>query len=373
MTLSVSVIQFTSRAHLVRCLAALEAQQGGVSEVIVPHDDTLHDVAALREEFPDIRFIHLAGRRPPAELRAAATLAAGGEIMAFLEDHCVPAPDWALRLLHAHAQAHAHTHAHAHTALPGAIGAVGAGGAVGAIGSLGAGDAVGVVGAVGGAVGVVGAVGDAVGVVGAVGGAVEKGFPAGERGDTALNWAIYMADYSRYMNPQPAGPSASLTDCNVSYRRVELESIRGAWEAAFHENIVNGLLAERGRTLWLAPDAVVHEQRTLTVATAVRDRFAFGRLFASTRVTDAPLGRRLVYAAGALAMPPVLVARVAANLFGRSRHRLQFFRALPALVLVTSTWMLGECVGYLTGTAAHALPAAAAPAAVAAGTEGSAP
>lgn len=294
--LSVCVIQFTSRAHLVHCLDALTEQRDVEPEVIVPYDDTLEDPDGLRARFPRFRLLHVGPRCTPAQLRAAATHAATGGIIAFLEDHCVPAPDWAARLLDAHRAPHA-----------------------------------------------------------AVGGAVDKGFPPGRSGDTALNWAVYFTDYSRYMNPQRGGPSATLTDCNVSYKRSALESVRVVWEHEFHENIVNGALEERGGTLWLAPEVVVHEQRTLTLGGALRDRYAFGRLFASTRIEGAPLARRLVFAAGSLAMPPVLVARVFRNLSARRRHRLQFVRALPPLVLVTSVWMLGECVGYLTGAAAPSL------------------
>lgn len=288
-SLSVIVIQFTSRSHLVRCLESLVGQPA-LREVIVPYDDRFGDVATLRSRFRGVNFLRVVGSRTPAELRAAAAAVADAEIIAFLEDHCVPAPDWAERLVDAHADQRA-----------------------------------------------------------AVGGAVEKGLLPGTTGDTALNWAVYFTDYSRYMNPQAGGPSASLTDCNVSYKRTELTSCRELWQTEFHENLVNGWLEANGRTLWLAPDVVVHEQRTLTIGSALRDRYAFGRLFASTRVRDANLTRRLLFAAGAAVMPPVLIARVARNLFGRGRHRAQFFRALPALTLVTSTWMLGECVGYLTG------------------------
>ncbi|HSK18832.1 MAG TPA: glycosyltransferase [Longimicrobiales bacterium] len=299
-TLSVCVIQFTSDAHLVRCLDALTVQSA-VTEVLVPHDDTLGSLAALRDRFPRCRFVSLHGRQTPAALRTAATHAAGGEIIAFLEDHCVPAPDWADQLLEVHRAPHA-----------------------------------------------------------AVGGAVDKGFPPGRDDDSALNWAVYFTDYSRYMNPQPGGPSHSLTDCNVSYKRADLEAVRDSWNLEFHENIVNEALAARGATLWLAPEVVVLEQRTLTLGGALRDRYAFGRLFASTRVSGAPLRSRLTFTAGSMIMPPILVARVVRNLFARRRHRAQLLRALPALLLVTSTWMLGEFVGYVTGApAARLRPVAA--------------
>ena len=81
-------------------------------------------------------------------------------IVGFLEDHCMPARDWAARVLTAHRQPHA-----------------------------------------------------------GIGGSIEKGFKPGRSSDTALNWAIYLTDYSRYMLPMAEGPAHGLSDCNVSYKR----------------------------------------------------------------------------------------------------------------------------------------------------------
>ena len=68
-----------------------------------------------------------------------------------------------------------------------------------------------------------------------------------------------------------------------------------------------------------------------------------------TRVTAAPSSRRLLYAAGSLLLPPILVARVARNVLRKRRHLREFAQALPAMCLLTGVWAWGECVGYLTG------------------------
>jgi hypothetical protein len=288
--ISVVVLPFSGCDDLIRCLDGLQ-QQTGIHdvEVLVPHDDTLSDTARLGARFPGVTFLQFTGRRTPAELRAKGVAAARAEVVALLEDHCQPEPDWCARMVACHAGPHA-----------------------------------------------------------AIGGAVEKGFAPGRRDDSALNWAVYLTDYSRYMNPRAAGPTVSMTDTNSSYKRSELDGIRDAWAAEFHENVVNELLRARGRSLWFAPDVVVREQRTLTVRTALHDRYAFGRLFASTRVAGVPLSRRLFLAAASAIMPPVLVMRIAQTLFTRGRHRAQFLRSLPQLMLVTSAWMGGEIAGYLT-------------------------
>jgi len=69
----------------------------------------------------------------------------------------------------------------------------------------------------------------------------------------------------------------------------------------------------------------------------------------------------------ALLMPPLLVARVVGNLQRRGRHRGQLLRCLPSLAMISTAWMVGEAVGYLTGTAGNALkPATRRPTPVAA-------
>ena len=299
--LSVVVLLFTTRAALERCLAALHRQELATPpEIVVPHDDALADPDTLAARFPAVRFLAFRGRHSPAELRAQGVAAARGAVVALLEDHCEPDPDWCARTLHWHAST---DHA-------------------------------------------------------ALGGAIEKGFAPGRQDDRALNWAIWFTDYSRYMNPQPARFVASVSDTNSSYKRAHLEAVADAWKDEFHENIVNARILARGGTLWLAPDIIVREYRDLSLGDALRDRYAFGRLFAATRVAGVPLVKRLVWAGAALLLPPVLVLRVARNLFGRGRHRAAFLRALPALCLVTSAWMLGEMLGYLTGAPARSLAAA---------------
>lgn len=296
--LSVVVIMFTGQDALVRCLDALHAQSGvGPPEILVPCDDALSDTSSLEARFPGVSFLHIPGSHSPAELRAVAVARASGRVVALVEDHCMPDPDWCARILEAHRAGHA-----------------------------------------------------------AVGGSVEKGFAPGTDRDSALDWAVYMTDYSRYMNPIPEGPATSLTDCNVTYKREALEPIRHLWAQAFHENVVNGALASAGRSLWLDPRIVVRNFRPLTVSKAVRDRYAFGRLFAATRVEGQSLVKRLIYAGASVIMPPVLAVRAARNLTSRKRHQEQVLRCAPALLLVASTWMLGEMVGYLTGSAGALRP-----------------
>jgi hypothetical protein len=286
-SLSVVVVILAGPQYVVRCLEALEKQHAKPDEVIVPHDDRVGNIGAIQRRFPAVQFVHQAGRRSYAELRALGFRNARGDIIALTEDHCSPDPTWCARILELHRGQYA-----------------------------------------------------------AVGGSVDK-----EGSDTALNWAIYLSDFGRYMNPVREGPAGYLTDCNVAYKRSAIEPIQELWADAFHETTVNWALQGRGQTLLLSPTVVVHQQRSLTWEYALRERFNFGRLFASTRVAAVSPVKRIVYAGASGLLPFIIVGRVVRNVAEKRRAVGHFFRSLPNIVVLALTWSLGEFVGYLTGRA----------------------
>lgn len=285
--LSVIVVTLVGAGPLRRCLAALAAQEDApVMEIIVPADEKLGETAVLQQEFPVVQFLSLAGRRTYAELRALGVQKARAGVVAITEDHCLPNPRWCCEIMTAH------------ETNPAA----------------------------------------------AIGGPVAKEAP-----DAPLNWAIYFADYLRYAPPVTAGETHELTDLNVTYKRTALAKIGEVWAAEFHENAVHAALAANGETLWLAPELAVNQRRQMTLGQALRDRYAFGRLFASTRVQMGSAGQRLVYVATAVLVPFLLTWRVFGLIRQKGRRQAEFWRALPHLLLVNSAWAFGEFVGYLTG------------------------
>ncbi|MGH7541099.1 MAG: hypothetical protein ACRELC_08880, partial [Gemmatimonadota bacterium] len=177
----------------------------------------------------------------------------------------------------------------------------------------------------------------------AVGGAVEP-LP----GSTALDWAFYLVDFYRYMPPLAAGPSRSLTVCNVAYRRARLEAISELWREIFHETAINEALAARFGTLWIEPAARVAMRRHVRLRDAVYERYAFGRLFGCTRLEFIPANRRVAYAALAPALPVLLLARMGARCLRTPGTAVRYARALPYLVLLVLAWSWGEWLGYVT-------------------------
>ena len=286
--LTIVIIVLEGREKLARCLSALTGPATSIGhEIIVPYDASHRDVVSLERQFPGVHFLPSPGRHTHAKLRALAVQQASGDIVAITEDHCIPAPDWPDQVLVEHEIPHA-----------------------------------------------------------AIGGTVEKTVP-----DTLLNWSLYLADYVRYANPALAGMVDQITDCNATYKRVALRQIADVWYKEFHEPEVNAALRGIGETLWFAPAVVVHQQRDLSLSEAVRDRFAFGRLFGARRAVGGTARRRLFYAALSPFLPLLLTARIGGQVVRKRRYMGPFLRALPIVICLNAVWAWGEFVGNLTGGA----------------------
>jgi hypothetical protein len=181
-----------------------------------------------------------------------------------------------------------------------------------------------------------------------VGGSVERAV------GSDVSSALFLADYDRYRAPLAEGPVVAITDINASYKRWALDAVADTWSEELHENEVNGALLAGGGCLWLAPEVVVRHRRRLSSREALRDRYEFGRLFASSRVRGAPIARRLVLVVVSLVLPFLIVSRVCTSYLSRGRRLAELFGVLPALVEMAFAWSFGELLGYLTGRSGNA-------------------
>jgi hypothetical protein len=285
--LSVVVVPLSGGASLLRCLEALQAQlPSGQLEIIVSHDDALDEVSTFRRRFPGVRFLQVANKSSYARFRTAGVRSARGRIVAITEDQCIPPPPWGANILKAHETPHA-----------------------------------------------------------AIGGPIGKLTP-----DTSLGWAIYLREFTGYIPPVTEGPSASLTDCNVSYKRVALDAIGDVWAEAFHESEVHDALLKRGETLWLSPQLVTLQQRSMSLGTALRERRDFGRLYGSLRAKDLSAWKRVALVIASPLLPLLLTGRVVLAVLRKGHYLGACLRAFPYIALFATVWSWGEMLGYLTGT-----------------------
>jgi hypothetical protein len=235
-----------------------------------------------------VRFVSNEGQRTPLELASRAIRETTGDVVLLTEDHCIPSPDWVRRMVEA--------------LVPGCA---------------------------------------------AAGGLVLQ-----RAGVSATDFAFYFVDFFRYAEPATDGPSPTLTVCNVAYRRPDLDQIQDPpWREFFHETAVNSALRAKFGPLRLTPDGRVVMSRHVKLGDAIRERYAFGRLFGSTRLASATPAMRLAYRLLAPALPPILLGRM----LGKGLQSRQLFvdvlRSIVPLTLMVLAWSLGEWLGYLTGKA----------------------
>ena len=289
--LSVVVVRFVGDDGITRTLEALAPQLAPQlaergGELVVAHRPDEAPPAAMRTRFPAVRWVACETGASPARMRADGVRASTGAVVACTEDHCIPASDWCARLLQAHERMHA-----------------------------------------------------------IVGGAIDKVPTA-----SAPAWAAYLLDYARYMSPLPAGPADHASDCNVSYRRSDLDDVSAAWEDEFHETTVQWALAARGVTVQLDPSIVVRQHREIALADYLRERREHGRVYANTRIAGASPLTRARLAATALLLTPVLVLRVRGILATRSARGMVPRAAWGPLVRGAAAWSAGEWDGYVGRT-----------------------
>lgn len=286
--LSIVVVVFAGGPAIVRFLEALRKQQGltvPLEIIIAAAHDTV-DVRAVHAVTPNARVLRGPIGAHPAQLRALGVGVASAPIVACSEDHCVPAPDWCMRILAAHQ-------------------------------------------------------GPAI----AVGGAIQKLQP-----DSAIAWAAYLLEYARFMLPLESGPAHYVSDCNVSYKRSTLTEIAATWHSAFHETSVHGALRQRNgaAAVTLDPTIVVYQSRQPDAGSFFAERFDHGRLFARLRAATYGTAGRLAYAVAALGLSPLLVLRAFARAWRQPDARIGALRALPYLVVGSTCWSVGESVGAIT-------------------------
>lgn len=299
MRLSVVVTVVDSGDALDRCLTALAGQdQPPELDVIVPWDSTIPEVAALGTRFPTFRFPPLgtlATARPAAshagqhELydrrRAAALAMATGDVIGVLEDRGVPGPEWARTLVRLH-QSYPHA---------------------------------------------------------VIGGAIVNGR------DATLNWAVYFCDFGRFQPPFASGPRQWVSDINVGYKRQALDQTRDLWRDRYHETTVHWALQRAGATLFLTPDLVVSQQRgPLRFLSLLRERVAWGRLYAWTRARELAPVRRIGLALMTPLLPVLLFFRIARLQIDGKRTFGKFAAASPAVAVLLIAWSVGEAIGYIT-------------------------
>lgn len=236
--------------------------------------------------FHSWKVVELGAVRSMAAARAIGIRAASAPLVALTEEHSFPEPDWAERLVEAHALGFA-----------------------------------------------------------AVGPAIENFNPV-----TRVSWANLLVEYGQWMaRPRDEDPE-HLPGHNSSYRRdLLLEYGERLDEMIQAESVIHWDLRARGHRICLAPEATTHHVNMSRLRCAAVLRVQWGRGFGSTRARSWSGARRLLYVLGAPLIPLVRFRRVLDDLDRVGRVRKVPHGVAPLIFVLLALDGYGELLGYAFG------------------------
>ena len=286
--MSVIVVAGERRERVERNLACLQAQTALDSLEILVVDLAPADGALKGAEHPAVRYLGQPDLDGMWAAMAEGVRQARGEIVAFLEDHCCPAPEWAAAVIDAFRP-------------PVAI--------------------------------------------------VNYAF-TDTQPHTYLSRAFLMTEYGRWMVPAKPGPITIAACNNIAYdRRILLRYGSPLEDWLMLEYLLHRKIREHGGTIWLEPRAVVAHEDWFRFSDGLRANGTLKRVHSGILVAlhHWSVPRRLFYAAAMVVAPGLHLWRLARSLWNRPSLWLRFVAALPVSVSVYCYASLQEAIGYLFG------------------------
>ena len=275
---------------LTQCLEALTAHSAAERiEILVAYDSdgsVGRVVTSLGARFPQVQWLAVGSAATVPRLRSHGMAAARGEIIALLEDDCVVEREWCEAAIAAHTTEHL-----------------------------------------------------------AIGGAVEPGSYK-----HALDWAVYFCEYGRFMLPlQPeTNVVSALAGNNVTYKRSALSRVPSKDEG-FYDVFVHTAWQRAGIPMRTERTIVVRNMNSWSLAHVTSVPYHHGRAFAGQRVACRSRPWRAGMALLALGLPILTLCRIVRRTASRKRLVGRLLQALPWMVVFTTSWSLGEAMGYAWG------------------------
>lgn len=179
--------------------------------------------------------------------------------------------------------------------------------------------------------------------VSAVGGCVA----AGKHG--WVNWAVFLADYARYIGPVVEGEHVDLPGNNIAYQRNVLLKHADALSEGKWESWVNDKLVQSGHRLVSTNRMIVRHCKGFRLGEFLNQRWHFGRSYAGMRNPDLGPVKRAIYGLGSSILPLLLTIRATKLIASRDVPKRTLIQSWPLIALVMTVGAAGECAGYILG------------------------
>jgi hypothetical protein len=150
------------------------------------------------------------------------------------------------------------------------------------------------------------------------------------------------------VSAEGGAPVTRLPGNNLAYRRERLQQFLTASARGLIETEINATLRAQNYVLWMQPGMSVVYAAADRHNARLTTRFHHGRLFAGARVAGCGWGRRVTWFCQSLLLPAVLTVRAWSHM--RYAVRPAAWPVVAGwILLMESTWAVGESVGYLFG------------------------
>jgi hypothetical protein len=266
------------------CLEALMGQADSSEIELILADGT---GLGLPDEnsFPNVIWLNRRGASI-FQLRALGVERSKGDIIAFTEDHCKVAPDWAERIIDLHEK------------YP---------------------------------------------EVAAIGGVVENGSTG-----SILDWVHFVIANGPYMKPIKSGNAESLTgQANVSFKKKFMPI--NVPDSGLFQMFFNRDLIKKGLKFKMSDEPVVWHIQSLGFLGTCRMHFHTGRCIAGFRIQETLPINRFFRLLSCAVLPLFLVLRTLHTVFKKRRERFKLIIGLPYLCVFSLCHSAGEYLGYVSG------------------------
>ncbi|MCL4522698.1 MAG: glycosyltransferase [Acidobacteria bacterium] len=284
--ISVVIASIVGPPFIDECVASVYAQKNAPEfEVIVVDCRGAENVGRLRQKFPQARFVELTQRETVPKLRRLGAEQARGEIVAIIEEHCLAKDDWLATIASSLTAEY-----------------------------------------------------------------VACGGPVFDNNFTRLrDWVTYFVEYNSSLPPWPDGATTFLNGANLAYRREALLENLALLDHGYWEATLNPKLLGEGKKFRSVPTMTAYHRGPFDYFYYLRQRYLFSRAFSGARRGSLSAGQRAAYLVAAPLVPFLLLARMAARVFGKKCRVGSFLASTPLIFPALCVYTVGEWMGYAFG------------------------
>jgi hypothetical protein len=167
-----------------------------------------------------------------------------------------------------------------------------------------------------------------------------------------LSWTNLLIAYGHWVAPVERGPTREVSRHNVSFKKQVLEPYGAELRRFLGRagGLLSDLVLQ-GHTFFLEPEARIHHVNPSRLFSTIQLRFQAGRLYGAMRAVRGgwSLSKRLLYILGGPLIPLVRLYRIHGELFRNGRCRVLIPRIYPALLFGLILDGAGQMCGYAFG------------------------